>query len=584
MWRYFIANDARRLRKRIRRMFTAVTVVMAGVALAQVPREARPSAPAAGAGAEEVKIVVPVVDKAHGSVTLPGAFWNQHLADWLDVAFCGRPSDFLHETVVCATTTRTLVEKALRDVGCRDGDEWADSMKQFARVRGDRLMVTLEFERAGKKEVWSLDELMTFQGWGVAVGPYGFMYKGDPGAAGGPGGAATTPAAAGGPAEGAAAAASDGTKILRDDPQIAVAFKGIQNASQSFADHPLAYDDWVYPSFKLGRNYNALPTAVYDSNGTIPVTITLRHVTEEQLLTESAKVWHDAAFAQFVLKQVPIAQQIDTDKAAFLKNRAKQKAAEPARVPMDDATARALWGVEAERAVLLVDIEKNYAALDAAWAAWAADHARFVGEDARVLADLKQEAARWKEHGRLMQVRAEQLALAERASLDPALLPNGPPMDAAKELKMQQARGREINARSAALRAGNQQPREYWAEALKNLDPKDPRETYVKDVRLHVDLTDAREAAAKLGIDYGDALAISDKAPAGGPVAALGAQYAAALGKVSQAETRLELFNVTFEISKREGFEGDPDLPGLKKRRDELEAKLKELEAASATP
>ena len=109
----------------------------------------------------------------------------------------------------------------------------------------------------------------------------------------------------------------DATQILRDDPQIAVAFKGLQNVSQSFADHPLAYEDWVYPMRKLGRNYAVLPDKVYDSNGAIPVTVVFQKVTEEEFLRESARVWHDAAYRDYMLKQVPTAQQIDKDKAAY---------------------------------------------------------------------------------------------------------------------------------------------------------------------------------------------------------------------------------------------------------------------------
>ena len=35
--------------------------------------------------------------------------------------------------------------------------------------------------RDGKKEMFSLDEMIGFEGWGVSAGPYGFMFKGDPG-------------------------------------------------------------------------------------------------------------------------------------------------------------------------------------------------------------------------------------------------------------------------------------------------------------------------------------------------------------------------------------------------------------------
>src|SRR6185369_6865308 len=110
----------------------------------------------------------------------------------------------------------------------------------------------------------------------------------------------------------------DSVKIQRDDPQIALIFKGIQSRSQSFADHPLAYDEWIYAQLNRGRNREVLPQEVFDSNGTIPVTIIFQKVNEEQLLQESAKVWHDEPFREYVLKQVPIAKQIDQHKQQYL--------------------------------------------------------------------------------------------------------------------------------------------------------------------------------------------------------------------------------------------------------------------------
>src|SRR4051812_31380993 len=90
-----------------------------------------------GQAADDVKIARPTVDKAAGRVTLPGAFWNAQVAEWVEVAVSGRPSDFLHETVLCITTTRTLMEDAFREAGFRDGDVWANSLRDFNRVRGD---------------------------------------------------------------------------------------------------------------------------------------------------------------------------------------------------------------------------------------------------------------------------------------------------------------------------------------------------------------------------------------------------------------------------------------------------------------
>ena len=99
---------------------------------------------------DEIKIVVPTVNKASATVSLPAAFWNTHEADWIETALSGRPSNFLHETLLAATTTRTLLENALRDSGCRDGDAWVDSINDFPRLRGDQLLLTLSFARDGR--------------------------------------------------------------------------------------------------------------------------------------------------------------------------------------------------------------------------------------------------------------------------------------------------------------------------------------------------------------------------------------------------------------------------------------------------
>ena len=71
--------------------------------------------------------------------------------------------------------------KALREVGCHDADAWVDGVRDFPKVRGDRFLVLVEFNWEGKPQVYSLDELIGFQGWGDSAGPYGFMFKGDPG-------------------------------------------------------------------------------------------------------------------------------------------------------------------------------------------------------------------------------------------------------------------------------------------------------------------------------------------------------------------------------------------------------------------
>ncbi len=500
----------------------------------------------------DVKIVTPIVDKAAGTVTLPGAFWNEHVADWLDVALCGRPSDFLHETVVSVTTTRTLLEQALRDVGCRDGDAWVDGVKDFPRVRGDRFMVVLEFEPgnagvppaagggggAGKKEKFSLDELLTFSRWGVSMGPYGFLYKGDPDhAASQP--AATAPA-------GAAGGVTDATKILRDDPQIALVFRGIQSQSQSFADHPLAYveDRWEWEEMHRGRNHTVLPAAVFDSNGKVAVMVTFKKVTEEELLTESAKVWHDEAFKAYMLKQMDTAKQIDKNKAEYwaLRQKVEERAANAGKIKQ-----------------LLADIEGGYAALDAAWSAWAVEHLKPETDDEPAAIFVKEQAKLWGEFMTLAKERAGQLALAEQ-------------MEGAGD------KGRALTARSRALLAENKQSRDYWQKQWDKITDPKPDDVWAKSVRLHLALVEARLKVGAAGVTLGQSL---DSPLSAAKEAELRQALAAAVSALTLAELRLTLATLEFEISKREGIGAaggnDAELADLKKQREALLVKIKEL-------
>jgi hypothetical protein len=510
-----------------------------------------------------IVIVQPTVDKAAGEIRLPGAFWNQHMTSWVEVAMCGRPSDFLHETIVCVTTTKAIVMQALRAAGCHDADEWVTGVEDFPKIRGDQLMIELRVTRAGKVETYSLDELLEYEGWGVAQGPYGWMYKGDPGETP----AASRPAYATPPDE------SDRTKIVRDDPQIALVLKGIQHFSQSFAEHPLAYDDWIYPMMRYGRNAKLLPMAVYDSNGDVPVEVVIRKVTEEELLTESAKVWHDAAFSAYILQQMPAAKGVDAAKAELWGLLPEVK--KLSDVPAEKRDVLREGKVFGRAGVLAAQIEAGYAALDAAWGVWASEYPQFEATDPMELQELRLETAQWKSHLTLRRERAVQLAIATAAAFD-AKESAQQPASATNTAKQQQLRGVEIAARSAALLAENEQPREFWKAEDVRLDRKnDPRVDWIRQIDTEVALTDAKAAAGASGVAYGKAL----QSAGGGatvPLASLQNQYAADMQKMTRAELQLRLANVDFEISKREGFTDDPDLPKLQAEKKAIEESLKD--------
>jgi hypothetical protein len=522
---------------------------------AGMPGSAEGRVPAAGE--EKITLVTPTADKETQTVTLPAAFWNQQMRSALEVALCGRPSDFLHETVLSVTTTQDLLIHAMRDVGFHDADAWVANVRDFPRIRGDRMLILLTVERGRTLETFALDELFTFRGWNVSVGPYGWMFKGDPEHA------RPTTAPSKDPITGQPL--TDAGKILRDDPQIAVKLMSIQHVSQSFADHPLAYDDWVFPMMDLYRNTKVLPQEVFDSNGSVPVTMRIRKVTEEEFLQGVATVWHDAAFKQYLLKQVPIAKQIDADKAALW-----TLLEELHKLPREQVLSSPVF---AKVAVKAAEVEKGYAALDAAWATWAADHASFDprSED---LETLKQEAKLWKEHGTLMKERAAQLAIAEEAAEARRnfAADNGASPEARK------LRGTELAARSAALLAQIKQPRDKWTFELQHLDADDPREFWVKAVRLQAALLEAQQAAGTAGLAYGEAL---EGTKAGAELGKLQADYARAQLRVTVAQLELELADTQFELSKREGIENDPDVPGLKAKAATLEAQLNDARAAT---
>jgi hypothetical protein len=444
------------------------------------------------------------------------------------------------------------LEQALREVGCHDADAWTDGVQDFPRVRGDRLLITLEFTRAGQKEKYSLDELITLSRWGVPMGPFGFMFKGAR-----PPPPPPPPPGGGGRGRGgvsAGATVEDSAKILRDDPQIALVFRGIRSMSQSFADHPLAYveDRWEWEEIHRSRNPNLLPAALYDSNGKTPVTITFQRVSEEQLLTQSAALWHDEAFRAYILQQLDTARRVDMEKSAYLALR--KKSTPPA-------------AKQALLTVLAAQIERDYATLDAAWTAWAVEHLKPAGETPQEVAFVKEQARHWGDFMAANKERAEQLALAAETPADQS--------------------ARALVARSRALIAENTPSRDYWQAQWDKLTPPAPApapapatapdDTWANTVRLRLALINARLAVGNAGIDLGQA---QQSTPSDeGKIADFKKVLDTALAQMTLADARLALVTIEFEISKREGTPGaEAELAQLKTQRDALRAKIKQLE------
>jgi len=576
----------------------AAGVVLAAMAAGGALRGQDAPTATAPAGTKEIQLIWPSVNREAALVTLKGELWNEKQADWIEVAFCGRPSDFLHETLLSATTTRARLVEAMHQAGFRDGDAWVDNNADFPRLRGDRVLITAEVEKDGKEEIFALDEMIAFRGWGVSVGPYGWMFKGDAGR----GAAATQAAPATGPGGGKI---SDAMRILTDDPQVALQFRGLQHVSRSFMDYPLAYDEWVMPDIDYVRNMfiepkvldlpkpdpkDAAPAetpaarhrrlltqfwhSVYDSNGAPPVRIMLHKVNEEEYLTEAAKLWHDDAAAKNMLAQLDTARQIDKDKTEWLGLLPKvRKMAAAARIA-DPEKPIAQSAEFLRMAVLAAEIEKNYAALDAAWAAWAADHPN-LDEDPTAQAELKAQTKAWKEHWQLNADHAAQELIVEQALAEATALGQKPDSPENRRA-LQKTNGVEIEARSRAMLAANKQALEVWQYRKDALQKDDPRVEMKQEILTNLALSQARAAAGEAGVAYGKALQAGDAAAITGPQQT----YKKASLAMTIAGLEVQLADIDFEISKRDGMD-DPDLPGMIKQRDAWRTELKAAKAAA---
>ncbi|HEY4329324.1 MAG TPA: hypothetical protein VGN88_06285 [Phycisphaerae bacterium] len=522
---------------------------------------------------EDIRILTPVAGKTAHTVQIPGSFWNSHEADWIETALSGRPSDFLHETLLSVTTTRTLLTQSFRDAGFHDADAWVDGVKDFPRIRGDQFLILVNFQNNGKEESYSLDELISFAHWGVSAGPFGFMFKGDPGTTQSP------------PPDSTPASKNplpDSALILKDDPQIALEYKGLQSMSQSFADHPLAYldDDFEWGELNRGRNSSALLAAVYDSNNKIPLRITFQRVTVEELLTQDAKLWHDAPFRDYILKQLDTARQIDKNKSDYWTLR--QDLPKFLAIAPELRDAQKQHDIVDRLTLLAADIQRDYSVLDAAWAAWDAGHLKIDTSVETEVAYHKKQSTLWRDFLADKSDQARALSAAAHAAFEQkSLTLTGTSPD---DPKIAVLKGAEFESRSRALAAQTRSTAAYWqqkADDFKKQNPTpDSGDIYAQDIALHVALNSARLAAASAGI----ALGAAQSHPAAQSPEAL-AQLKKTSDRASLqmflAESNLDLALTEFEISKRQSITADdPELPQLRATRDQLKTKIASLKAA----
>lgn len=441
--------------------------------------------------APEIRIVPPEVrDQA---VVVPAAFWNEGVASWLEVAISGRPSEFLHETLICIPTTQSDMIRAMHRVGFRNATDVAKNFDEFKQIRGDRALLLLEVTRDGKKETYMLEELFEFHGWGTSVGPLGFYFKGTP------------PGAASQPADPTTTAPSDAQKILMDDPQAALTFKGLQHVSRSFLDFSLAYDDWLYPPLEFARNTAVLPADVLNSNGKVPVTLIIKKITETQALEAVIQYWHGDAMKEVARQKLADARLLDSVKERFARTR--------------DAE---------EKALLRQHILSLYRSLDLGWSLCSIRSAAFA--DA---ANDKKVATRFVEHLAL-QTQAESHRMSAMMAKSPA---------------------HKLISNSQADIASVGDSLVYWRDQKSQLDPQnDPRKDWVDLINLQIERAEATQAAAEANIKVAQATPPNQEP-------ALTPERQAAAKRLTLAQLRLQLKVTQIEIARQQTFT-DESAPG----------------------
>lgn len=462
------------------------------------------------------------------SFTLPAAFWNEHLANWLDVALCGRPSNFLHETVLSIVATRTMLMRNMQRIGFHPAMQWAPNLKDFTVNRGDPVLILVRFKLHGKMQTWPLEELITLRGWHVAIGPFGWLYLGNPSPFKLP---ATLLAAHSGqsvPAD----------SILMDDPQMAMQFRGLRHESQSLLNFPLSADNWVYPNIRYHRDISRVPQAVFDSNGRVKVTLKFKRVSEVQYLKAVAAVWKDQAFARYIRGYLPLAQRIDKARESLWKAWHVQ---------------HKNWKTSGTIALDQAELARCYAALDAAWIDWDVKHAHFAASSGKSATQIKQQAILFDSHLDQKRSQYHQLLMASRCHASLTRIKHLPPAAnpkaaAARKKQIRTLQAGELAAQSRALLDGNLQHLNFWQMKQHHIKPTDPRKNWLADIAANLALATARRTLGHTGLQYADALAHNH-----GTIK-LQKAYIAAILTVSLRQRQVALVQVDFRIAEDKGY------------------------------
>ncbi|HTV48356.1 MAG TPA: hypothetical protein VMG59_07925 [Phycisphaerae bacterium] len=504
----------------------------------------------APAPSDRVILAAPQWSQDGQSFSFPAAFWNEHLTDWLDVALCGRPSNFLHETVLSMQTTRSIMEDAFFKAGYHPANQWAPNLEDFVGIRGDPVLILVTFEQNGEKQTYLLDELIALGSWHISVGPFGWMFLGtsDPLDA-----QVKQSAAEAGKLEPEDA-------ILMDDPQIAMQFRGIQHESQALLDHPLCFDDWIYPNIRYYRNEPLVPQAIFDSNGAVNVQVTFERVSEEEFLQATAKYWHDPQFSKFVLSELPIARQIDAARMELWK--------------LVGQSSNSLKNWDSSDAQLYIAIiQSGYTTLDAAWIDWDYQHAQFSSADELTAQQVQQQALSFKNHMDQKREQYKQLLLAVNAHWNLERLMKGSLSLAPPEIAYWRAD--EIAARSQATLYSNQQYLDYWTEQLKQTPANDPRTAWLRDIHAQYALAIDRREMGESGLQFAAAIRSGDSTA----IAVTQKEYLTAVLQVSLDTQTVVLVQLDFQITNQQGYAEPSQIAALKQQRQTVLDNIKKIQA-----
>ncbi len=484
------------------------------------------------------------------SLSLPAAFWNEHLTNWLDVALCGRPSNFLHETVLSIVATRTMMRRNLKKIGLHSAMDWAPSLADFTINRGDPVLILARFKLHGKLQTWPLEELISLRGWHVAIGPFGWLYLGNP-----------SPFPVSPSARAAHAGQTVATDtVLMDDPQIAMQFRGLRHTSQSLLNFPLSADNWIYPNIRYHRDVNRVPWAVFNSNGRIPVTMEFKRVSERDYLKDAALHWKNRAFAAYILKFIPLAVRIDRARASLWK--AWHQDHKP-------------WRTSQTIALDQAELGRCYTALDAAWIDWDVRHAHFSAGSGKSAVQVRQQAMLFMAHMDQKRSQYRQLWIAAKTHAAIAAIKKAAHgmLSAGDRRKIRSLKASELAAQSHALIDGNLQHLTFWQAKQNHVKPTDPRKNWLQDIAANLALAKARQSLGHKGIQYAAALRRGN----GTATIALQKQYIAAILTVSLRQSQAALVMLEFRIADDKGYVSAAHMNRLLKEKKRIIAEIHKI-------